>query len=112
MSEVVLPTTIAFGATASSVKVNRVNVKQDGSGDWQIGVQMETETPDRVDVPGIRLNENHRAGAQITVTRAEIAAGAGISEDEVRTSLTLEQTETIVTTIATGKLLAVFGISV
>ena len=112
MENVNLPTTIAFNVVSSSVKVNRVNVKQDGSGDWQIGVQMETETPDRVDVPGIRLNENHRAGAQITVTRAEIAAAAGISEDDVRTTLTLEQTETIVTTIAMGKLLAVFGISV
>jgi len=112
MKEVKLPTTIAFEATASAVKVNRVNVAQDDSGDWQIGVQVEIETPARAGVPGIRLSESHRAGAQITVTRAEIAAKAGIDVGDVRTTVTLEQTETLVTQIAMGKLLSVFGISV
>jgi hypothetical protein len=126
MKQVALPTTIAFGATASAVNVNRVNVAQDDSGDWQIGVQLQTESPDRVGVGGLHLNENHRANAQITVTRKDIlkAAVAGgvlgidtetATEQEIRQAvraLSLEAVEGLVTQIAMGKLLGAFGISV
>jgi hypothetical protein len=100
-----------MGATADQFVVNRINLKADDSGDWGIGVSIPMASPERTAVDGVRINENHRAGAQVVVTRAEIAAVAGITVEEVQ-DMTIGALKTIVTQVALGKVLAAFGLSI
>jgi hypothetical protein len=101
----------SLGVETAEVEVRRINLASDDSGDWNIGVQLNTTQPERGTDDSVNLTERHMLAAQIKVARAEIASAAGISEDDVRTTLTLVQTETFVTQIALGKLLAVLGLS-
>lgn len=98
-----------IGVTADKIVVNNINLKSDDSGLWTVGLALVLTAPDRTPVEGLSLNESHRIGFRVTVSRAEIAAAAGIDEEDVRSTLTLEQTETYVTTIAVGRILATTG---
>ena len=100
-----------IGVTADQIVVNNINLKSDDSGLWTIGLALVLTAPDRTPVEGITFNENHRMGFRVNVTRAEIATAAGIDEADVRSTLTLEQTETHVTTIAVGRILAATGLN-
>lgn len=109
--------TIAFdgadlGVTTSSVVVSRINLKPDNSGDWNMGVDFAVESPSRNTSKdaSISIIERHMLNATITVKRSEIATAAGVTEEEVRTSLTLNQVETLVTTVALAKLFPAVGI--
>lgn len=101
----------SLGIETGAIEVNNINLASDDSGQWNIGVSFDVTVPARGEDSSVNVNELHQARARIQVTRTEIAASQGIDEADVRTTLTLDQTETIVTTIALGKLLAVMGLS-
>lgn len=94
-----------------SVIINRINLKSDDSGEWNIGVDFKVQNPTRSIPASVSFQESHRASAQVKVSRQEVAAAAGISEDLVRTTLTLAQTENIVTQVAMSKLFPILGLS-
>jgi len=98
------------GAVTAEVVVNRLNLKSDDSGDWSVGLQLTITNPARAEVEGCRINENHKVGAQVTVTKAEIATEASVAEEAVG-SLTMDQIETAVTDIAVDKLLTAMDLS-
>lgn len=104
-------TSANIGVSTAQATVSRINLKPDGSGDWNIGLDFNVTSPSRNAAKDetVSLMERHLLSASIIVKRAEIAAA--ITEEEVRTSLTLDQTETHVTTIALGKLFTAMGIT-
>ena len=101
----------SLGVEATEIEVRRINLASDDSGTWSIGVEVANTIPARGEDDSVSLTERHMVNAQIKVTRAEIASVASITEEQVRTDLTLAQTETYVTQIALGKLLTVLGLS-
>lgn len=108
---ITLSSSQSLNVETDSIQVNNINLASDDSGTWNLGVRFNVTSPDRGEDASVRVNEHHQLGGRVTVTRAEIAAAEGIAEEDVRGTLTLEQTETVVTTIALGKLLAVLGLS-
>ncbi len=95
--------------TASSVVIDRINLKADSSGQWDIGVTIPVEVPLRAGSESIRIFERHTVTATIKITKAEIGVAAGIAEDQVTSTLNLTQLETIVTQLAMSKLFAIFS---
>lgn len=109
MSKEILQLDNDLTVKATSYAVDRIRLKEDGSGDWVIRATVTTSNPERQDVENINLSERHTINARIIVTRQDIADQAGIDVDDVRSTLTLEQTETHATAVAVGKLNQVFG---
>lgn len=110
--------TIAFTAanlavTTDKITVSRINLKPDNSGDWNIGVDFTVTSPVRNagNDKTVSIMERHMLSAVITVGRTEIATAANVTEEDVRTGLTLAQTETYVTQIALSKLFPAMGIA-
>ena len=88
-----------------SYTISSINLSSDGRGIWNILVTVGLRTPNKSqNLAGVFINEKFNINARVEVTRAEIAAAANIDEEDVRNSLTLEQTENIVTQIALTKL--------
>lgn len=102
---------VGLNVTTNTVTVNRINLKPDNSGDWNIGVDFVVSTPSRTTTATVSIMERHIVSSTITVKKSEIAAAANITEEEVRTVLTLSQTETWVTQIAMAKLFAAMSIN-
>lgn len=108
--EIIFGTPIDLGITANKIQIRRINLKTDDSGEWQIGVDYDISSPARGESNGVSLIERYMVNAQIKVLRSEIANHLNIDENDVRTTLTLAQTETAVTEIALSKL-AVLGLA-
>ena len=72
-----------IGVEMVDIEVANINLSADDSGDWNIGVQVNLTVPDRAEVSGINLNENHNMRARMQVTRADIAAALLIEEAAV-----------------------------
>ena len=104
---------VNIGVTTNKVTVNRINLATNDSGDWNIGVDFNISSPTRNvgNNPTVSIAERHMMSSTLTVKRAEIATAADIAEEEVRTTLTLQETETYVTQIALQKLFAACGIN-
>lgn len=108
--EIVFGTPIDLGIFSSKIQIRRINLKTDDSGEWQIEVDYNVTSPERGFSEGVSLVERYIINAQIKVSRAEIANHLSMNEDEVRTTLTLAQTEAAVTEIALSKL-AILGLA-
>ena len=113
MSQIKIPLSVAqnLGVEVTEIAVNGITLRNDGSGTWGIGVSLTLVQPERPRSEGVNIGEQHNLNANTTVTRQEIADAAGIDVDTVRSTMTLEQTETTVTGIATGKILAAIGLT-
>jgi hypothetical protein len=108
--EIALSTPQNLGVTVDKIIVRRVNLKPDLSGEWQIGVDLNTSSPTRVEVEGLSPMERYLVGAQIIVTPEEIAAHAEIELSEVK-NLPLSQIQEHVTAIGLSKVLTSFGLT-
>jgi len=104
----ITPTNV--GVEMVEVEVMNINLSADDSGDWNIGVRVNLTTPDRADVPNIKLNENHRMQARMTVTRADVATELSIAEADVL-QLPTQDLKDAVNAIALARVLAVLGIA-
>ena len=109
--EIPLSSAQSLGVDVDKVEVKRINLRSDGSGTWTIGVDLPTTTPARTEVESVNISERHMVSGNAIVTRQEIADAQGISVDDVRATLTLEQTEAVVTQIALGKILTALGLT-
>ena len=94
-----------------AVEVLEIGLSPDNEGFWNILVRFNLSTPERPGGEVASLNERHEMSASTVVSRAEIAAVAGIPVEDVRTTLTLDQTQNLVTQIAMGKILSVAGLT-
>tara|TARA_R110000824_G_scaffold353996_1_gene541074 strand:+ start:79 stop:423 length:345 start_codon:yes stop_codon:yes gene_type:complete len=99
-----------IGVEMVEVEVANINLSADDSGDWNIGVQVNLTVPDRAEVSGINLNENHGMRARMTVTRADIAAALSIEEAAVL-QLPTEDLKNTVNGIALARVKAKLGIA-
>jgi hypothetical protein len=98
------------------IKVNKIIVKDvklaaDYSGDWTIELELPPIRGIRNNDPSVSVREAHQITCLVKVTRQEIADHEGIPVEDVRSTLTLEQTETIITSISLAKVLPVFNLT-
>lgn len=107
--ELKLPILITTSVTR--ISVDGIELSTDNDGTWKINWSFEIQENEKITPSGLNISEHHSAGGSILVKRAEIAAAASITEDQVRTSLALHQTEGIVTQIALSKIMPIFGSS-
>lgn len=106
-----LKSPIEIKSMIKRISVDSIELSTESDGTWKINWSFEIEENEKVTPSGLNISEHHSAGGGITVKRAEIATVASITEDQVRTMLTLYQTEMIVTQIALSKILPIFGSS-
>jgi len=102
------PTNI--GVEMVDAEVMNINLASDDSGDWNLGVRVNLTVPERAEVPGINLNENHRMQARMVVTRGDVAASLSIAEEAVL-QLPTEDLKNAVNGIALARVKAKLGIA-
>ena len=93
---------------ADSLSINRVNLAPSGSGDWNVGLSLDTVTPDRVEVEGVDIQEIARMDVIVKVTQAEIAVDNSVAEVAVST-LALGVIQASVKSIAVAKTIEAIG---
>lgn len=97
--------------TTDKVTVQQINSRLDES-EWNVRMSLGVNTPERgAEDRTVRVNENHRVHGNVGVTVAEVASQAGIAEEEVRTTLTLEQVATHVKAVAIRKFCTAMGLT-
>lgn len=100
-----------IGIETDTILITSINLKPDNSGEWDIEVECKPIIPERPNNDDVNFMERHIIFARVKVTRAEIAVVEKITEEEVRTTLTLEQVEAIVTQLAKTKVLGVLNLT-
>lgn len=104
------------GIKVKSVEVQRVQYLTDGSGNWQIDFGVNFEWPVRTPNQAVTLRETYRGPfliqGSVLVGGEDMAAASGIPKEALRTTLTLDQTETLITQLAMVKVFAVLGIPI
>jgi|10_taG_2_1085330.scaffolds.fasta_scaffold38908_2 hypothetical protein len=110
MANITVPLTPTnIGVEIVSAEVININLASDDSGDWNLGVRVNLTAPERADVAGIHLNENHRMQARMKVSRADVAAVHSIDEAAVL-QLPTQSLKDTVNGIALARVKAKLGI--
>ena len=100
-----------LGIKTNKLRVTDIRLAPDDSGDWFIEIDLLPRKGVRNNEPTVSVRESHQISCIVKVSRQEIADFQGIPIEDVRTTLTLDQTETIITTISLSKLLPVFNLT-
>ena len=97
--------------TTANLRIMRINMKREGI--WHAAGLVVAVSPARnpENDNSVKINEKHDVRVSAKVTSAEVAAVAGITEEEVRTTLTLAQIDEHVGNVAVAKICAAMGLT-
>lgn len=111
----IIPIDKDAGIKVKSVTVLRTSYLTDGSGNWMIEYGIILQSPERIPDTTVVIRDMHRSPYNITgsviISGAEMAALSGIPHENLRSTMTVEQLETVITQIALMKVFASLGIS-
>jgi hypothetical protein len=108
--QIILSSSQNIGIEAQVINVKGVSLAPDNSGTWMIKVDVKCTNPQRSPNSSVSFIEKYIISAEITVLLPEIASLLQISESDVYTTLTLQQTEQAVSQIALSKLLPILNL--